>query len=479
MKKKKKKGVSTLVKPEEVPVNLQVETTEKSQCLHELTITINAEDAKREYGNMLINMRQHVNIPGFRKGKAPLNMVETMYGDYARMEFIKEKMQDYYTKAVEDNNLEPLFPGEPLDICEEWKPGEELIFRYQFEVKPNVEIKQYKNLKIGFEPRILTDEIVDIEIENMREKMSALVEVDKPAENGLYAHIQLTIPKEDDGWHAPTERDIEIGENHFSSAINEKLRGAMPVLEFEAILFDVEDDADKKNQTGPFYTKPSRIKLLSVKELVLPVLDDAFAKDADYENLAEMKSKIREELEQEYRQENNKNKIAAISEALVKANDLEIPPSLVRQYTSELVKPMAEQYNMPREELFKAYESIAATEIKKMYLIDELKQIENIDVTDEDKEMLIAEVAENVNLSISEYKDRYAKVIDSEGFKGRIIERKIYSLIEASSEFVPPETLKEDKEVKESSEEVSEIETSDEVQSETVENEETAPAEEK
>lgn len=408
------------------------EIKEIDQCTRELTITVESEKALEDYRKVLKKYQKLAAIPGFRKGKAPFSMVENMYGSYAQEEYVNEYMESYYQKALDEGDIQPVSAAEPVKV--DWKKGQDFVAVFKFDVKPDFEIQKYLDLEIPFEEVVLTDEAVDHTIEEMRKKMGTIEEIKEEISNGDLVTISFTFPEMEGENKTPIEREIEVGNHQYIEALDDELIGRRAGEVVESILFAEKEGEEKSNK---FANQKARIEIKKVKTNVMPKLDDEFAKDADYENLAEMKEKIREELQADITRRNKETYDESVTYTLIKENPFKVPNALIESYAKDMAKPAADAYNIPIDKLLPQYRMMAEIQIKKFYILDKLKQIENIEVNENDLEEMITEAAMNLNISVEEYKEKYKAVIDGERFKDAIIDKKIYDLIKASSKTVP------------------------------------------
>jgi len=408
---------------------VNIEQKEITQCVRELTVTIDAERAREDYMTVLRSLRPLAVVPGFRKGKAPLPMIENLYSEHAHEEFYRQKLQTYFDEAVAEIEPKPLTAPEVSDV--NWEKGQTLTATYVYEIKPELGEIAWRGLEIPFAPQTLGEDAVDAAIEDIRKKMGKLEAVAEAAQTGDHVTLALQLPRETGEFSEPFSREIVVGENQFSAAFNELLVGKKAEDAFEAALFEPEsEDADP--------LPPARVTVKAVKRLFLPELDDEFAKDVEYESMAEMRIKVREELEKNLAQENTRAEKEAVTDALIAANPFDAPPSIVHQVAHNMADEFAKQYQIPAERIMPAYEKIAERDLKHYYIIEAMKQSEQQDVTDEDMDSMVEELAGNMSMTAEEYRDKYAKFIESDDFAEAVKEHKLYVLIRESASFVQP-----------------------------------------
>ena len=109
---------------------MKIEIKDISESVKELIININAEEALKEYNKILKKFKNYVVMPGFRKGKAPVDMIERNYGEHAKEEFYNQKLGDYYKTAIDEKKLKPVNQGEATNV--EWEKGKDLIATFKY-----------------------------------------------------------------------------------------------------------------------------------------------------------------------------------------------------------------------------------------------------------------------------------------------------------------------------------------------------------
>ncbi|NQT65542.1 MAG: hypothetical protein HQ554_05130, partial [FCB group bacterium] len=139
---------------------------ETSQCVRELTITIEAENAITDYNKIVNQYKKYVAIPGFRKGKAPISMIEKSFGPQIKEEYYNQKLGEYYKEAIDTENIHPINQGEASDF--DWEKGKDLVVTFKYEVMPEIKIENYKGLKIPFEPVKFKNEMVEATLDEYR-----------------------------------------------------------------------------------------------------------------------------------------------------------------------------------------------------------------------------------------------------------------------------------------------------------------------
>ncbi|MCF7912437.1 MAG: trigger factor [Candidatus Cloacimonetes bacterium] len=403
----------------------------------ELTVTVPAEETTKDYRKVVNQYRNKVNIPGFRKGKAPLKMVEQLYADHFKEEFILKQPEVYYKQALDELDLHPIIEAEILDV--KWEEGTDFVAIYKFQVMPEIEVVKYEGLEVIYRDIEYTDDMLDKALENMRSKFATQEEAEEVA-NGSFVKIALLDSSEGTDEPISLERDIVVGDNLYCEEMNNKLIGLKAGDIIQSKIFkDKENQAEEENdEYQKFRDKEFSIKVLSIKQDVLPELNDEFAIDAGFENLEELKSNIIEDYQIKIAEQNSRNKIKSVEIALVEANQIEIPEVMVHNYAEQLAEDAAKQYGIEKEKLVEGFLPIAEMNMKVYYLKNKVTEILDIQITDEDKEETIKKAAGNLKIDIEKYKELYAKELASEDFEFSIREQKTLDYLIEKAVFVEP-----------------------------------------
>lgn len=420
---------------------MKTELKDISQCEKELTITIDSQEALDEYNKILNSFKNHLAMPGFRKGKAPLSMIERTYGEHAKEEFYNQKLGDFYKKAIDEKDVKPINQGEATKV--EWEKGKDLVATFKFEVMPEIKIEKYKNLKVPFEETKFKKEMVDATIEDFRYRMGNEITPETAEENDFIKAIIKFL--DDEGKITKEiEREFILGDNSYSKSFNIKLTWLKVDDEIKTKLFAKDQKTTDNEINEKFINKEFLVKIKSIKRRILPELNDEFAKDLEYNSLKELRKKVTEELKLKLKKENKERMRSSIIIKIIEENPFDVPKSVITNYAESLAKPYVKKYKIELEKIIPMYMGIAEYNLKSHLILEELKKKEKIEITDEDKEEIIKEAADNLKMKLDKYKEMYKKQIKSDEFKFAVEERKLIKFLEKHSKFVPyPKEKKE------------------------------------
>ena len=406
---------------------------EISQCVRELTITIESENVLADYNKIVNQFKNYVAIPGFRKGKAPLSMIEKSFGPQIKNEFYNQKLGEYYKEAIDAEKIHPINQGEASEF--EWEKGNDLVVTFKYEVMPEIKVKKYKELKIPFEPVKFKKEMVEATLDEYRNKMATETPVET-AEAGNIIDAAFKFLGDNDEVTKEVNRKFVLGENQYSKSLNTNLTGAKVDDEFKMKLFTKSQKSEDVDIDDSIKDRDFLVKITAIKRKDIPDINDDFAKDLEYDSLKDLNNKVEIELKAKIEEDNKNNMKSAVLAQLIDENSFELPQSIVKQVAENMAKPYAEQYKMELDQMTNMYMGVAEFNLKGHYLVEEIKKIEKINISDYEKEALIIKAAENVKMDIDKYKKMYKNQIESSDFTYAAEEDKVIELITKSSKFV-------------------------------------------
>ena len=390
-------------------------------CKRELELEIPAENVQKAAEKITRDIARVARIPGFRPGKAPVTLIRRRFADDIQGEVVQSLVPEYLEKALGEKNLIPVTRPEVDHV--QFKEGEPLRFRAVFEVLPEFELGDYKNLEVQVEAVEIGDAQVDKALEELRERMSTFVPVEgRFARDGDYALIKLTgVPE---GGGEPVHADnilCHLGAEETLESFTENLRGANPG-ETKRFTSRYPEDYPDPKLAGKAYDYT--VDVQAIKEKKLPELNDDFAKDAaggaeDVTTLAELRKKIRQDLDAAKDQQQAAQAREKILELLIKRHDFPVPEALVENQMDvrleRAVRSLAAQGVDPRAvnvdwvALRRRQRERAIDDVKAELLLDRIATEEKIDAAEEDVEKEIAQLAERSGESATALRARLTK----------------------------------------------------------------------
>lgn len=364
-----------------------------------LDIAADPEEFRAAVEKTFREVAREASIPGFRKGKAPRQVLERMIGrDAIVAEAGRNMMDDLYQRALEEQDLRPV--SEPMvDIYNE----DPIAFRVVVEVFPTVELGDYKSVRI--EPRDVdvTDEEVEEELEELLKSHSEWIEVPvaRAPQEGDQVVIDLEVFEGDEHFQEPAENaEFVLGESSLFEALTEALKVMQPGTTSEVTLAFEEDDA---SVSPPLRGKTLRyvMTLKKVNMRKLPELTDEFVKEiGDFESVDELREEIRKDVLRNKAQEARNEVTQEAFDQLVEVSDVQVPATMVETELDQAVQQMRtrlqqqglslEDYLMfngqTEEELRESFREDAEKRVRQSLVLQKISEIEGLEVTDEDIE---------------------------------------------------------------------------------------------
>lgn len=384
---------------------------EKTENANEVKFEITVEAAKFEDAMKKVYFKsaKYFNIPGFRKGKAPMQIVEKYYGSEIFYEdAFNEVAQEALEEAVEENKLDVVSRPE-VDV-KQMEKGKDLIFTVVMQTKPEAEVSKYKGIEIKKVEYNVTDEDIEHELHHMQEHNSRLISVeDRAVESGDTTTIDFEgsvdgVPFE--GGKAENY-DLEIGSNTFIPGFEDQIIG-MKIDEEKDVKVKFPEEYFSKELAGK--DAVFKVKLHEIKKKELPELDDEFAKDvSEFDTLKELKADIKAKKEKQNEEKAKYETQDAVIKALCEKTKVEIPSGMVEMEVENMLKDFEqrlayqglnlEQYfkmmGKTEEEVKKEYEPQAIEGIKSRLALEAVIKAEKIEATDKEVEDKMKEMAKN------------------------------------------------------------------------------------
>ena len=374
-----------------------------------LNVTIEAEKFDEAIKKVYFKSAKYFNIPGFRKGKAPMNIVEKYYGKEIFYEdAFNEVVPEELEKAVEENKLQVV--SRPDIEVTQIGQGQDLIFTAVFQTKPEAELGKYKGVEIKKIEYKVTEEDIEHELGHMQEHNSRLISVeDRPVEKGDIANINFEGFVDGVAFEGgkAENHDLEIGSNTFIPGFEDQIIG-MKIDEEKDIKVKFPDEYFSKDLAGKDAT--FKVKVNEIKKKELPTLDDEFAKDvSEFDTLKELKESIKEKQQKQNDERAKYETQDAVIKAVCENVKVDIPSGMVETETENMLKDMEQrlayqglkldQYlqmmGKTKEEMQKEYEPQAVEAIKSRLAIEAVIKAEKIEVPDIEIEEKMKEMAKN------------------------------------------------------------------------------------
>ncbi len=448
-------------------MNCKVEKTEKANEV-KLEITIEAEKFDNAMKKVYFQNAKYFNIPGFRKGKAPMNIVEKYYGAQIFYEdAFNEVATEAYDEALEANKIDAV--SRPVVDIKQMEKGKDVIFTAVVQTKPEVELGKYKGIEIPKVEYKVEEKDIEHELGHMQEHNSRLITVDDRAlENGDIATIDFEGFVDGvafDGGKAEGH-ELEIGSGSFIPGFEDQLVG-MKIDEEREIKVTFPKEYFSKDLAGK--EAMFKVKLHEIKRKELPKLDDEFAKDvSEFDTLAELKASIKEKIEKNNEQRQKYETEDLAIKAVCGDVKVDIPSGMVEFEVENMMKDFEQRLSYQglnldqylkmigktEEEMKKEYEPQAIEAIKSRLVLEAIIKAEKIEASEDEIKAKMEEMAKNYGKKVEEISEnenlkRYLKEgIESEKALEFIVSNAKFTAKKAEKKAEKKETKATSKEEK-------------------------------
>jgi trigger factor len=410
-----------------VAITKDIKRLEKSNI--NLSVTVPKEDIRSQYQEMLKEYSKSLQLPGFRKGKVPQEVLERKFADALKHDALGRIMESALKEIFTDENLnryERPLPYSTPELQDEPKfdLDQDLQFSVVYDVLPEVKINSWKGFKVEYPYAEVTKEDIDRELETIRERNAIVMDIDDgvPAKNGDVVTIDYQIFEED---------------NNTPSEFNRT--GFVCTLGSDTNFYQFDDDivGMKKGETKEFVKKfkndfseaalagkkrKVQITLSSLKEKKLPSLDDDLAQDVDekFKTLDDLKNSIKERLEKTLENKLRDVKVSELLKKIMEKTPVTLPESMIKAEIESHWRRIARYYNTNAETIMQMMSSGEGHEernkelressekaLHSRIIIETLIEEQNMTVTDDDVEKELEKIANNAGADIAEVKKHY------------------------------------------------------------------------
>ncbi|MBU9721954.1 MULTISPECIES: trigger factor [Bacillaceae] len=384
-----------------------------------LTVEVDSERVDNALDQAFKKVVKKVNVPGFRKGKIPRPIFEQKFGvESLYQDALDILLPEAYSEAVEEAGIEPVDRPD-IDI-DQMEKGQNLIFKATVTVKPEVKLGDYKGLEVEEADTTVYDEDVDAELKQLQERHAELVAVeDGQVETGDTVVMDFEGFVNGEAFEGGTAENysLEIGSGQFIPGFEDQLVGVKAGEDVE-VNVEFPEEYHSEDLAG----KPAvfKVKVHDIKRKNLPELDDEFAKDANenVETFEELKKDIREKIQTGKDQEADANKRETLVEKAAENAEIDIPEAMVESETDRMLQEFGQrlqgqgmsldmyyQFAQTDEEGMKAqFHEDAEKRVRINLTLEAIAETENLEVSDEEVDKEIEEMATTYQRSADEIK---------------------------------------------------------------------------
>lgn len=401
-------------------MNVEIKKLENSNV--ELLVTVEGEAVRKNRTAVINKIAKEVELPGFRKGKAPIETIEAKFKNEIKDDVADLLIKDKYDEIIKENDLKPVdfLRTLSIDLTED-----KFIGTFVVDVYPEIKLGEYKGLEVEKEAFEMDEALLTMELDSMIEKNAKLVE----AEEGYAARLEDTVVLDFEGFVDGEAFEggkaegytLKLGSKSFIDTFEEQLVGYQVGQEGEVnAKFPNEYFKDELAGKSAVF----KVKVTSIKKLERPVLDDEFAKDNEFDNLEELKASKKEEI---IKRENDRIdaefKNAVVSKA-VENSELIIPQSMISREVENRIREIEHNLKMQGatldmylqmsgltiEALSEQLKSIAESKVKRDVVLDAIATAEGVTVSDEELDKKVVDVAGAYGMEVEKLKEELTKV---------------------------------------------------------------------
>jgi trigger factor len=417
-------------------------------CKHSVEITIPGEEVRSETTRVLADLQKKIKLPGFRPGKVPTEMIRKRFPADVQEEVLKKLIPRFLQQKFDEDHLDVVGTPNVKDV--HFHEGEDVHFKAEFEVAPQIELGQYTDIEVVYSEPEVKEEEIEQRLSAIRDQKADYVNVDpRPLEDGDFAVVSLESTEPVDGKPIRNEETmLHIGDPDTMPEFSENLRGASPGDTREFSVTYPEEFAQTKlaGKTVPF-----RAEVKGIRRKELPELNDEFAQDVgDFQNLEELHDAVRRAIhaEKEYTaQAAAKNQLI---EKLVEAHDFPVPEAYIERQIQILVESRLRELashgvdprslNLDWEKIQETQRERAVRDVKASLLLDRIGDRESISATNDEVDQEVQRIARQQREPVAAVRMRLEKERELGRIAGRIRTDKTLSfLFERARKSAPTE----------------------------------------
>lgn len=423
-------------------MEIRAELEDLTSVKKKLSVEVPADVAAQEFERLAQDYKKHARLPGFRPGKAPLQLIKRKFAEDIKSEVMKKLIPESLEEALRGEGVRPLgYPSLENVVAEEGKP---LAYEASFEVRPVVELPEYKGLEVSVEEKPVAEEEIQEQLERLREQNAQLVAVeDRPVQDGDEAMIDLRGERLDvaPGTDAQTITEeniiVQVGDEGTHPAFSENLKG-LNIGEEKTFEVDYPDDYPEKKLAG--HQVRFTAEVTDIKRKELPELNDDFAKDVgDFESLDDIRKRISEDLVASRGRERAAEIRQALINKLIGQTSFEVPEVLIESRSRERIESLAgrmanqgidpSRANIDWRKIREDMQQDVVDEIRGRLILDEIASQEEIEVGQEEVNAEIQKAADSMGQPVEKVQQYFSEPDQIAGLKADIRRGKALAII--------------------------------------------------
>ncbi len=415
---------------------MTAEIVEVNSCKRDLEVELPEAELDQEINGLAREYARKAKVPGFRPGKVPLSIIQQRYGKDIRQEATQNIIERSWKQAIDEHKLQPL--AQPVVKDLENKPDSPLKFKLSFEVLPDLQVENYKEVPVTQASAEVTDEKVDQAIEGYRERQAQFIPLDD-GEAGDGHILTVTVDGQfEDETEPAHQEDITLILGH-PQTHEEFTKNLLGVRSSETRNFDVEYPEEYHQEQFAGKKVHWTVLVKEIKEKQLADLNDDFAKDNGHESLETFREKVRNDLITDAAQTAEKEAREALLKSIMERQKLDVPDCLVQDELESHVNRIAarlamqgvdiQQASIDWKKIFDEERPRAEESVRRSIFLNAIAKQENIEISDEEMDSELQKIAAGTNKSVAALKAQLEKENRIEGLKQHLRENKAFDFI--------------------------------------------------
>lgn len=419
---------------------MEIKINDISISEKELEATFTYDEIKKDLEAEVLKEAKKLQLPGFRKGKAPLPLLKKMFGDVLETEASEKVANKKFWDLSDEKHLHPI--GKPTLHDIKYTPNESLFIKISFEVMPAIEAKDYKGIELEIPDLQVKDEDVEHEISHILKANETQEPVDQVSGKECVLDVEiLRIDKDGQPFEgSKTETlQIDLSDERVAKEIVENSNGKKTG---ESFTFSFSEEKTMKNKEGvedkftETYQYTAVIK--GIKKSIKPALDEALIKKVTKDKVsteAELREQIRTDIQKYFEQQTDEIFRGKLITKIIKNNEFAAPQSLINNVLEDYLKREEEQYKKmgykkyDKAEASKRLTKSAEVEVKWYLIKDSIQKQENISMNDEELTVLATKDAEQTGIAV----DKLLNYYKSSNYAEKFVENKVFDFLKGNT----------------------------------------------
>lgn len=409
---------------------LRVDLEEGDRWRRTLNVTVPADLVQSERSKIAKKLAARLKLPGFRKGRVPEGVLEKRYGAALNQETLDSVIGDAYREALAQQSVRPITEGEVQNV--HFEPEQDLTFSISFDVQPDFEISRVGGFTVERPNILVDDDQVERVIQRLREQNGQWISADEGRpETGDVVSVEMERREEDAGAE-PQPYEFILGQGEAIPDIENAIQ-TLDVGSMADFVVRFPDDFPTEERQGE--EQHLRIKLVGRRVQELPDADDAFAGSlGEFESLADLKSKIREDLEKEAREREEGAVRGQLLDFVVDANPFSVPESMIERYMESI---LGSADGVPPEELAELKAQLAPEaerSVKRILAIDRIADGQSLRATEAEIDERVESIAERSGQTPAQVYGNLQRSERMEALEREVTEAKVFDFLKSQSE---------------------------------------------